>query len=119
MKREMNSLRDRAKTVVSPVLGRYFDDFEVASGQGPYLIGQDKKKYLDFATGIACNVIGHTPPSVVAAIKKQAEKLLHVCIGIADYAPYIELCEKIAEIVPIKKAQTFLCQSGTEGIEAA
>lgn len=115
----MKSLRERAKKVVSPVLGRYFGEFEVSSGEGGYLFGKDKKKYLDFATGIACNVIGHTPPAVVKAIKVQAEKLLHVCIGVADYEPYIELCEKIAEIVPIKNAQTFLCQSGTEAVEAA
>jgi predicted acetylornithine/succinylornithine family transaminase len=115
----MKNFKQRAQSVVSPVLGMYFDDFEVKGGKGSYLFGVDGKKYLDFATGIACCVTGHCHPKVVAAIKRQAEKLLHVCIGIAYYEPYVQLAEEIQKIVPIEKAQTFLCQSGSEAIEAA
>lgn len=104
---------------MSPVLGKYFDDFEIAGGSGSYLHGLDGKKYLDFATGIACTVTGHCHPKVVAAIKRQAEKLLHVCIGVAYYEPYVRLAEELARIVPIKNAQSFFCQSGSEAVEAA
>jgi len=115
----MKNFKQRAQSVVSPVLGMYFDDFEVKGGKGSYLFGVDGKKYLDFATGIACCVTGHCHPKVVAAIKQQAEKLLHVCIGIAYYEPYVLLAEEIQKIAPMKNAQAFLCQSGTEAMEAA
>ena len=115
----MGKLKERAEKVLPKVLGKYFDDFEVAKGKGSYLFDLQGKKYLDFATGIACCITGHTHPQVVAAIKKQAEKLLHTCIGVAYYEPYVKLAEELKKIVPIKNAQTFLCQSGTEAVEAA
>jgi 4-aminobutyrate aminotransferase len=115
----VGKLKERAEKVLPKVLGKYFDDFEVAKGKGSYLFDLQGKKYLDFATGIACCITGHTHPQVVAAIKKQAEKLLHTCIGVAYYEPYVKLAEELKKIVPIKNAQTFLCQSGTEAVEAA
>src|SRR3989344_4609154 len=115
----MENLKKRGLNVLSPVLGKYFDDFEITAGKGAYLTGGGGKKYLDFATGIACNVTGHCHPRVVAAIKKQAEKLLHVCIGVAYYEPYVKLAEELQKIAPMKKAQVFLCQSGSEAVEAA
>ncbi|MFA4844039.1 MAG: aminotransferase class III-fold pyridoxal phosphate-dependent enzyme [Candidatus Margulisiibacteriota bacterium] len=115
----MNNLKARGLKVMSPVLGKYFDDFEIAGGSGGYLNGLDGKKYLDFATGIACAVTGHCHPKVVTAIKRQAEKLIHACIGVAYYEPYVRLAEELARIVPMKNAQSFFCQSGSEAVEAA
>ncbi|MGB9612943.1 MAG: aminotransferase class III-fold pyridoxal phosphate-dependent enzyme [Candidatus Margulisiibacteriota bacterium] len=115
----MNYLKKRSEKVLSPVLGKYFDDFEVASGKGSYLIDFKGKKYLDFASGIACCVTGHCHPKVVSAIKKQSEKLLHTCIGVAYYEPYVKLAEELQKIAPFKGAQVFLCQSGAEAVEAA
>lgn len=115
----MKNLKQRGLKVISPVLGLYFDDFEVKGGKGSYLIGIDGKKYLDFATGIACCVTGHCHPKVSAAIKKQANALLHTCIGVAYYEPYVKLAEELQKIAPMKNAQAFLCQSGTEAVEAA
>ncbi|MDD5382431.1 MAG: aminotransferase class III-fold pyridoxal phosphate-dependent enzyme [Candidatus Margulisbacteria bacterium] len=115
----MKKLVDRVKKVVSPVLGRYFADFEVDRGQGCYLFGSDGKKYLDFSSGIASCSTGHAHPKVVAAAQKQLKKLIHICIGVALYEPYIALAEKLRAIVPIKNAQFFFCQSGSEAIEAA
>src|SRR3989338_4555999 len=115
----MKKLKARGQSVLSHVLGKYFDDFEVAAGRGSYLIDYRGQKYLDFAAGIACNVTGHCHPKVVAAIKNQAEKLLHVCIGVAYYEPYVKLAEELQKIAPMKNAQAFLCQSGTEAVEAA
>jgi 4-aminobutyrate aminotransferase len=115
----MKNLKARGAKVLASVLGKYFDDFEIKGGKNGYLIGVDGKKYLDFATGIACTVIGHCHPKVSAAIKKQANTLLHTCIGVAYYEPYVKLAEELQKISPIKKAQSFLCQSGTEAVEAA
>lgn len=115
----MKNLAKRGKKVLSPVLGRYFADFEVKKGRGCYLFGTDGKKYLDFSSGIAVCSTGHAHPKVVAAAKKQVENLIHICIGVANYEPYIALAEKLSKIVPIKDAQFFFCQSGSEAVEAA
>ena len=115
----MKNLKARAQAVVSPVLGMYFNDFEVLRGKGTRLFDLQGTKFLDFSTGIACAVTGHCHPKVVAAIKNQAEKLLHICIGVAYYEPYVKLAEELAKIAPMKNAQSFFCQSGTEAVEAA
>lgn len=104
---------------MSPVLGKYFDDFEIKGAKGGYLIGLDGRKYLDFATGIACCVIGHCHPQVSAAIKKQADTLLHTCIGVAYYEGYVKLAEELQKVAPLKDAQAFFCQSGSEAIESS
>jgi 4-aminobutyrate aminotransferase len=115
----MKNFKERGAAALSPVLGKYFDDFEVKKGKGNYLIGTDGKRYLDFASGIACCVTGHCHPKVVAAAKKQAEKLIHTCIGVAYYEPYVKLAEELQKIAPMENALTFLCQSGSEAVEAA
>lgn len=112
-------LTKRAKKYLSPVLAKYFPDFEVISGKGCYLYGSDGKKYLDFSSGIAVCSTGHAHPAVVAAAQKQVSKLIHICIGIANYEPYITLAEKLSALVPCKNPQFFFCQSGSEAVEAA
>lgn len=47
-------------------------------GEGCYLIGERGERYLDFASGIAVNILGHGHPHLVEAIKKQAATLMHV-----------------------------------------
>lgn len=109
----------RSKKVFSPVLGKYFGDFEIDSAKGCYLYGTDGKKYLDMSSGIAVTNTGHCHPKVVASASKQLKKLIHICIGIACYEPYVKLAEMLQKIVPMKDAQFFFCQSGSEATEAA
>jgi len=47
-------------------------------GEGAWLIGEDGQRYLDFAAGIAVNILGHGHPTVVKAIADQAATLMHV-----------------------------------------
>ncbi|WP_033927201.1 aspartate aminotransferase family protein [Sphingomonas sp. 35-24ZXX] len=47
-------------------------------GEGCYLIGERGERYLDFASGIAVNLLGHGHPHLTKAIQKQAETLVHV-----------------------------------------
>ena len=112
-------MHQRGKKVLSPVLGRYFPEFELKKGKGCYVFDTQVKKYLDFSSGIAVCSTGHAHPKVVSAATKQLKNLIHICIGIANYDSYITLAEKLAKIVPIKNAQFFLCQSGSEATESA
>ncbi|MDR6789375.1 acetylornithine/N-succinyldiaminopimelate aminotransferase [Sphingomonas sp. BE138] len=47
-------------------------------GEGVYLYGEDGEQYLDFASGIAVNALGHGHPALVKAISEQAATLMHV-----------------------------------------
>lgn len=47
-------------------------------GEGAYLIGERGERYLDFASGIAVNLLGHGHPHLVNAIADQAATLMHV-----------------------------------------
>ena len=47
-------------------------------GEGVYLYGEKGEKYLDFASGIAVNLLGHGHPHLVKAIADQAATLMHV-----------------------------------------
>ncbi len=46
-------------------------------GEGVYLYDTEGKRYLDGISGIAVNGLGHAHPAVTAAIREQADKLVH------------------------------------------
>jgi acetylornithine/N-succinyldiaminopimelate aminotransferase len=47
-------------------------------GEGVWLYGERGEKYLDFASGIAVNLLGHAHPHLTRAIQEQAATLIHV-----------------------------------------
>src|SRR3982750_4605594 len=47
-------------------------------GEGVYLYGEEGERYLDFAGGIAVNILGHGHPHLTRAIQEQAARLMHV-----------------------------------------
>ncbi|MBD3728695.1 MAG: aspartate aminotransferase family protein [Sphingomonadales bacterium] len=47
-------------------------------GEHCHLIDEDGTRYLDFASGIAVNALGHSHEGLIGAIKQQAETLMHV-----------------------------------------
>jgi acetylornithine/N-succinyldiaminopimelate aminotransferase len=47
-------------------------------GEGVYLFGEQGERYLDFAAGIAVNLLGHGHPYLTKAIQEQAATLMHV-----------------------------------------
>src|SRR5882757_6637729 len=67
----------------------------VERGEGPWIIDVDGNRYLDFMAGIAVNSTGHSHPKVVEAIKKAADKFLHICGTDFYYDSFSKLCEKL------------------------
>ena len=47
-------------------------------GEGSYVWDAEGTRYLDFFPGWGCNLIGHCPPRVVAAVREQVGQLIHV-----------------------------------------
>ena len=54
------------------------------------------------------------------AVKRQMEQFTHTCFQVLAYEPYIELCEKLNELVPGDFAKkTLLVTTGSEALENA
>ncbi|MCM0606558.1 MAG: aspartate aminotransferase family protein [Xanthomonadaceae bacterium] len=90
--------------------------FTLERGEGMYVYDTTGKKYLDFASGIAVQALGHSHPSVVREISEQAAKLSHVS-NLYWTAPMRKLAETLIENSFAERV--FFCNSGTEANEAA
>jgi acetylornithine/N-succinyldiaminopimelate aminotransferase len=90
--------------------------FRPVRGEGCYLIGEDGARYLDFASGIAVNALGHGHPKLVQAIADQAATLMHTSNLYGS--PQGEALAQ--RIVDVSFADTvFFTNSGTEAVECA
>jgi acetylornithine/N-succinyldiaminopimelate aminotransferase len=85
-------------------------------GEGVYLYGEDGRQYLDFASGIAVNLLGHGHPHLTKAIQEQAATLIHVSNLYGSPQG-----EKLAQrLVDLTFADTvFFTNSGAEAVECA
>ncbi|MCA1653389.1 MAG: aminotransferase class III-fold pyridoxal phosphate-dependent enzyme, partial [Sphingomonadales bacterium] len=85
-------------------------------GEGPYLYGEGGEKYLDFASGIAVNILGHGHPHVTKAIQDQVATLMHVSnlYGSPQGEAFAQ------RLVDLTFADTvFFTNSGAEAVECA
>lgn len=103
-----------SKSNVMNTYNRFDVTFE--KGLGCKLYDTHGKEYIDFVSGIAVNCLGHSHPSILSALEKQSQKLMHI----SNYYwndEMINLCTKLSENSDHDKV--FLCNSGTEAVEAA
>jgi acetylornithine/N-succinyldiaminopimelate aminotransferase len=85
-------------------------------GEGVWLIGEGGERYLDFASGIAVNLLGHSHPHLIGAIQKQTETLMHVSNLYGS--PQGEALAQ--RLVDLTFADTvFFTNSGAEAVECA
>ncbi|UCE12169.1 MAG: aminotransferase class III-fold pyridoxal phosphate-dependent enzyme [Candidatus Heimdallarchaeota archaeon] len=86
--------------------------------EGCYVYTHEGKKYLDFCSQLFNVNLGHSHPKVLAAMKKQLEKLCYVYPGMAT-EPRGLLGKKLAEITPKNLTKTFFTLGGAEAVENA
>jgi acetylornithine/N-succinyldiaminopimelate aminotransferase len=91
-------------------------EVEFVRGEGAQLWDADGKRYLDFVAGISVSSLGHCHPAVVAAIRDQAERLIHVS-NLYYTEPALRLAERLCDSSLGGKA--FLCNAGAEANECA
>src|SRR5215207_1442745 len=85
-------------------------------GEGVYLYGEQGEQYLDFAAGIAVNLLGHGHPQLTKAIQDQAATLIHVSnlYGSPQGEAFAQ------RLVDLTFADTvFFTNSGAEAVECA
>lgn len=84
-------------------------------GEGCYLFDDAGKRYLDFASGIAVNSLGHCHPHLVQALTAQAATLWH-CSNIYRIPDAERLAARLVARSFAEKV--FFCSSGTEAVES-
>jgi 4-aminobutyrate aminotransferase len=110
---------ERDHRVMSPSYTRVYP-LVVKRAKGAMVEDMDGNRFLDFTAGIAVTNVGHSHPRVVAAIRKQAGRLVHMSGTDFYYAPQVKLAERLAELAPgPEPKRVFFTNSGAEAIEAA
>ncbi|MGB9867591.1 MAG: aspartate aminotransferase family protein [Bacillota bacterium] len=87
-------------------------------GEGARVWDADGRCYIDCVGGHGVTVVGHSHPKVVAAVTAQARKLI-TCPGTFSNDARAKFLEKLVRIMPEGPWRFFLCNSGTEAVEAA
>ncbi|MFH0871960.1 MAG: aspartate aminotransferase family protein [bacterium] len=87
----------------------------LVKGEGSSVWDSEGRRYLDLVMGIGVNGLGHCHPKVVAAIREQAGRLLHVS-NLYHIEAQIRLAKVLCEISFADRV--FFCNSGGEANEA-
>jgi acetylornithine/succinyldiaminopimelate/putrescine aminotransferase len=78
------------------------------------------RAYLDLLAGMGVANVGHTHPEVVAAVRAQAERYLHVLVyGELALEPQVRLAARLAGLLPDPLDVVYFCSTGAEAIEGA
>ena len=108
---------DRYAAALLPVFGR--PQLVLTRGAGSSVWDADGKEYLDLLAGIAVNALGHGHPALVAAVREQAERMIHISNFFTSPAQ-IELAATLLRLAGAPAGSAvFFTNSGTEAIEAA
>ena len=91
-------------------------DLAFERGEGAWLIATNGDRYLDFASGIAVNALGHAHPRLVGALTEQAQKLWHVS-NLYRIPEAERLADRLCEASFADKV--FFTNSGAEAMECA
>ncbi len=99
---------------VIPNYGRF--PVALVRGEDSWVWDSEGNRYLDFFPGWGCNLLGHCPAKVVAAVRDQLGLLIHV-----PNTWHTELQGLWAKALSERSfgGQAFFCNSGTEANEAA
>jgi len=99
---------------VMPTYNRF--DLVFERGEGSWLVTTKGERFLDFASGVAVNALGHAHPVLVAALTEQAGKLWHTS-NLYRVAGQERLAERLCAATFAERV--FFCNSGAEACEGA
>lgn len=118
-KSKTDDLFQRREAVVPKGVGVFVKSTAV-SATGATITDADGREIIDFGGGIGVVNAGHCPEPVVRAVQAQAGRLMHACVHVSTYEPYVELCEKLAQLFPHgDNTKVMLTNTGAESVENA
>ncbi len=93
---------------------------EIVRAEGLSMYDADGKEYMDLISGISVSALGHRHPAVVAAVKAQADKYMHLMVyGEFIQSPQVRLAALLSDVLPANLDQVYLVNSGSEAVEGA
>jgi predicted acetylornithine/succinylornithine family transaminase len=108
-------------------IGRLFDGYVLGNytrapvafvrGSGAWIWDAAGRRYLDFFPGHGAGALGHCHPAVVAAIRRQAGRLIHVA-NVYQFTGQGELAQLLLKLAGFR-GKVFFGNSGAEANEAA
>jgi len=104
-------------TASSPLMNTYGQQpVSFGHGDGVWLYDLEGRRYLDCLAGIAVNTLGHNHPRLVAGLREQIGRVIHV----SNLFPH-PLRDQLARMLIERSGMTnvFFCNSGLEANEAA
>lgn len=111
------SMYERCQKVMPAVANRA-TTLGVVDGEGCYVITEDGRKVLDFASGVAVNNLGFKNPEVVQAIREQLDTMIHVGHNVVYNESYVKLAEKLVELTG-GDTKVYFNNSGAEANDGA
>ena len=115
----MNNTIQKYKDYVMTGFVKSVQPVVVETAKDAVITDVNGKQYIDCFAGISVVNAGHCNPEVIAAAKKQMDKLIHCGSYIYYSQPTADLAEKLAHITPSGLTKTFFGNSGAEAIEGA
>jgi adenosylmethionine---8-amino-7-oxononanoate aminotransferase len=101
---------------------RYIDEVDplvIDRAEGARLFDVDGRSYLDANSSWWVSTLGHNHPRLVAALRRQAEKLCHTSLAGVTHAPAVELAAELIAVAPRPLDRVFYSDDGSTAIEVA
>ena len=99
--------------------GASHDPIVWVEARGANVVDADGNRYVDLTSGFGVAFVGHRHPDVVAAVKRQADRLLHALGDLHPSDVKVELLERLCELAPWPDARAMLSLSGADAVTAA
>ena len=91
----------------------------IVRGQGPWLFGEDGRRYFDAISSWWVNLFGHADARINAAIKDQLDTLPHVMLTGCTHPPAVELAERLSALTGGVLGHCFFASDGASAVEIA
>ncbi len=92
----------------------------VERAEGVFFYTPEGKPYYDLVAGVSVSNVGHSNPDVVEAVKRQAERYMHIMVyGEMLERPQVEYATEIASLLPLPLRSVYFVNSGAEAVEGA
>ncbi len=111
--------REKYEKYVNTAFLSAVDPLVVDRAEGATYFAKDGSSFIDCFAGISVVNAGHANEEVLAAARRQMERLVHCSSYLYHVEVVADLAEKLAQITPGDLQKTFFSNSGAEAIEGS
>ncbi|MEN3112343.1 adenosylmethionine--8-amino-7-oxononanoate transaminase [Uliginosibacterium paludis] len=91
----------------------------IARGEGPWLVAEDGRRYLDAVSSWWVNLFGHCNAHINRRLAEQMEKLEHVILAGFTHEPVVRLSEELSALTGHALGHAFYASDGASATEIA